>query len=164
MVENEEIFEEFSCKCPPFFYGNQCELFTTPDFVFEFERSSINNYVKLPGPEKDLNAISFCAWIQTKDQFNYGSIISYATKDQDNAFTFTDYNGFVLYVNGVNTITDIKIIDDIWHFLCCEYNQVELNIKYIFFFIILIKFSSVLDNEGWLISNLSRWYIEYSRI
>lgn len=31
-----------------------------------------------------------------------------------------DYNGFVLYVNGVNVISDIKIIDNIWHFLCGE--------------------------------------------
>ena len=118
MVEDEGVFEKFTCKCPPFFYGDRCELFTTPDFVFDFEKSNVNNYVKLSGPSYDMNEISFCAWIQTNDHFNYGSIISYATKDHDNAFTFTDYNGFVLYVNGENIITDIKIIDDIWHFLC----------------------------------------------
>lgn len=38
--------------------------------------------------------------------------------EQDNVFTFTDYNGFVLYLNGANVITDIKIIDDVWHFVC----------------------------------------------
>lgn len=116
--DDETIFDKFICKCPPFFYGERCELFTTPDFVFDFEKSSISNYVKLPGPNYDLNEISFCAWIQTNDKFNYGSIISYATKDIDNAFTFTDYNGFVLYINGQNVITDIKIIDDVWHFVC----------------------------------------------
>lgn len=117
-LDDETIFEKFTCNCPPFFYGERCELFTTPDFVFDFEKSSISNYVKLTGPNYDLNEISFCAWIQTNDKFNYGSIISYATKDIDNAFTFTDYNGFVLYINGQNVITDIKIIDDVWHFLC----------------------------------------------
>lgn len=86
--------------------------------MFDFEKSSINNYVKLAGPSYDLKEISFCAWIQTNDKFNYGSIISYATMDIDNAFTFTDYNGFVLYINGANVITDIKIIDNVWHFLC----------------------------------------------
>ena len=120
MVEDETIFDKFTCECPPFFYGPLCDLFTTPDFVFDFEKSSISNYVKLPGPEKALNEISICCWVQTNDHFNYGSIISYANKDSDNAFTFTDYNGFVLYVNGENVITDIKIIDDVWHFLCGE--------------------------------------------
>jgi sushi, von Willebrand factor type A, EGF and pentraxin domain-containing protein 1 len=122
IVEDETVFEKFSCKCPPFFYGERCEMFTTPDFVLDFEKSSISNFVKLSGPVNDLREISFCAWIQTNDHFNYGSIISYANKDSDNAFTFTDYNGFVLYVNGDNVITDIKIIDDIWHFLCGKFD------------------------------------------
>lgn len=74
--------------------------------------------MKLQGPIIDLTEISFCSWIQTNDHFNYGSLISYANQENDNAFTFTDYNGFVLYVNGENVISDIKIIDDIWHFVC----------------------------------------------
>lgn len=113
-----------SSSCPPYFYGDRCEIFTTPDFVFEFEKSSINNYIKFDGPKEDLSAISFCSWIQTNDQFNYGSIISYANSQHDNAFTFTDYNGFVLYINGVNVITDIKIIDNIWHFLCGKIGKI----------------------------------------
>lgn len=118
--DDESIFDEFTCKCPPFFYGQRCELFTTPDFVLQFEKSNINNYVKLvsPSEENEFNEISFCSWIQTNDRFNYGSLVSYANKEHDNAFTFTDYNGFVLYVNGENVITDIKIVDDIWHFIC----------------------------------------------
>lgn len=127
-VDDETIFEKFTCKCPPFFYGDRCELFTTPDFVFDFQKSNVNNYVKLSGPKNDLQEISFCAWIQTNDKFNYGSIISYATNDIDNAFTFTDYNGFVLYVNGQNIITDIKIVDDVWHFLCGKFNFIHLSI------------------------------------
>ncbi|CRL07619.1 CLUMA_CG020584, isoform A [Clunio marinus] len=124
-VEDETIYEKFSCKCPPFFYGERCELFTTPDFVLDFEKSSVNNYVKLSGPDHNLTELSFCSWIQTNDQFNYGSLISYASKDIDNAFTFTDYNGFVLYINGENIITDIKIIDDVWHFLCVSWTMNE---------------------------------------
>lgn len=127
----EKFFDEFKCNCPPFFYGDRCELFTTPDFMFDFEKSSVNNYVKLSGPSNDLTAISFCAWIQTNDLFNYGSIVSYATNEIDNAFTFTDYHGFVLYVNGINAITDIKIIDNIWHFLCGKIFFNKINISFI---------------------------------
>lgn len=118
IVDDESIFLKFECECPPFFYGDRCELFTTPDFVLDFEKSSVNNFVKLDGPREDLNEISFCSWIHTNDHFNYGSLISYANQINDNAFTFTDYNGFVLYVNGENVITDIKIVDNIWHFIC----------------------------------------------
>lgn len=88
-IGDESIFEEFTCKCPPFFYGDRCELFTTPDFMLDFEKSNVNNYVKLPGPSYDLHAISFCAWIQTNDLMNYGTLISYATPEIDNAFTFS---------------------------------------------------------------------------
>lgn len=81
--------------------------------------------------------LSFCAWIQTKDTFNYGSLLSYATQQTDNSFTFTDYNGFVLYINGENRITDIKIIDSIWHFICGEFKNSIKNSKvskdYLFF-------------------------------
>ncbi|KAL7020531.1 hypothetical protein ACKWTF_011569 [Chironomus riparius] len=125
LVDDESIYEKYSCSCPPYFYGDRCEIFTTPDFVFEFEKSSINNYIKFDGPKYNLTEISFCSWIQTNDQFNYGSIISYANKEHDNAFTFTDYNGLVLYINGVNVITDIKIIDNIWHFLCVSWTMNE---------------------------------------
>lgn len=104
--------------------------------MFDFEKSSISHYVKFSGPSFKLNELSFCVWIQTNDRMNYGSIISYATKQFDNSFTFSkfsrdlkmsfrlissfaaDYNGFVLYVNGQNIVTDIKIIDNVWHFLC----------------------------------------------
>lgn len=141
-IQSDDIFEEYKCVCPPFFYGAQCEKFTTPDFSMEFEKSSINNYVKLMAPDKNFHEVnlsqniwlksyfqrislqlSFCAWIQTKDTFNYGSLLSYATPELDNAFTFTDYNGFVLYINGNNTITDIKIIDDVWHFICVSWSS-----------------------------------------
>lgn len=118
------IFRIISFKlfsCPPYFYGDRCADFSTPDFTFTFEKSSVSNYVKFDGPQDNLTSLSFCSWIQTDDHFNYGSIISYANLFSDNAFTFTDYNGFVLYINGVNVFTDIKIIDNIWHFLCGKF-------------------------------------------
>lgn len=34
-----------------------------------------------------------CAWMQSSDAFNYGTVLSYATESSDNMFTLTDYNG-----------------------------------------------------------------------
>lgn len=70
--------------------------------------------------------------MQTDDNFNYGTIISYATEGVDNMFTLTDYNGFVLYVNGSNTVTDVNINDGLWHFICvawtCENGFYEIHV------------------------------------
>lgn len=111
---DDSVFERYTCKCPPYFYGENCETFTTPDFVLEFTKPGIHNFVKLDGPKVDLKEvmlrsvyifvdpiqnrslslqISFCTWIQTNDSFNYGTILSYATESSDNMFTLTDYNG-----------------------------------------------------------------------
>lgn len=61
--------------------------------------------------------------MQTDDNFNYGTIISYATEGVDNMFTLTDYNGFVLYVNGSNIVTDVNINDGLWHFICVAWTR-----------------------------------------
>jgi hypothetical protein len=55
----DELFEQFECECPHFFYGERCEIFTTPDFVMEFAKSSINNYVKMAGPFEDFHEVRF---------------------------------------------------------------------------------------------------------
>lgn len=44
--------------------------------------------------------------------------MSYASESSDNMLTLTDYNGFVLYVNGRHIITDIILNDGEWHFIC----------------------------------------------
>lgn len=90
---DDDVYEQFRCVCPPYFYGNFCEILTTPDFVMEFTRSGINDYVEMSGPSVDLTEISLCVWVQTNDAFNYGTIVSYATETSDNMFTLTDYNG-----------------------------------------------------------------------
>jgi hypothetical protein len=36
-----------------------------------------------------------CAWIKTTDQQNYGTVFSYATDEEANSLTLTDYSGFV---------------------------------------------------------------------
>lgn len=54
---------------------------------------------------------------------NYGTILSYATEFSDNMLTLTDYNGIVLYVNGLNIITDITLNDGEWHFICVNWKS-----------------------------------------
>lgn len=115
---NDEKYERFTCKCPPYFYGQICQTLVTPDFVLSFDKAGTNDYVQLNGPTNNLNEISFCSWIQTNDTFNYGVILSYASQKSDNMFTFTDYNGFVLYVDGNHIITDLMLNDGLWHFIC----------------------------------------------
>ena len=57
-MDDDRIFEMFECSCPPFFYGALCDQFSTPDFVFEFEKSNTNNYVMMPGPAYDLQEVN----------------------------------------------------------------------------------------------------------
>ncbi|KAG4075716.1 hypothetical protein HA402_003541 [Bradysia odoriphaga] len=120
---DESIYEKYRCECPPYFYGEKCEILTTPDFVMEFRKSGINDYVEVAGMTERLSEISVCTWMQTDDNFNYGTVISYATESVDNMFTLTDYNGLVLYVNGSNIVTDVNINDGLWHFICVAWTR-----------------------------------------
>lgn len=53
-----ELYKMFHCECPPYFYGELCEILTTPDFVLEFPKSGINDYVELKGPSMYLQEVS----------------------------------------------------------------------------------------------------------
>lgn len=53
----KSLYEKYICKCPPYFYGKNCEIFTTPDFVMEFTKPGIHNYVTLRGPTENLRAV-----------------------------------------------------------------------------------------------------------
>lgn len=57
-VVDEKMFEKFTCNCPPYFYGSMCETLTTPDFVIEFSKSGIHNYVEVKGPTDNLKEVS----------------------------------------------------------------------------------------------------------
>ncbi|XP_063230514.1 sushi, von Willebrand factor type A, EGF and pentraxin domain-containing protein 1-like [Bacillus rossius redtenbacheri] len=108
----------FRCLCDPPHSGTLCEREIDTKVVLRFPSSSTTDYTILTGPKTSLNQVTLCLWLRSADQFNYGTIFSYATKHQDNSFTLTDYNGFVLYVNGQRVITDIAANDGWWHFVC----------------------------------------------
>ena len=54
----------------------------------------------------------------SEDKDNYGTPFSYATKEEDNELTITDYSGFVISVAGEKVVTDVTANDGLWHFIC----------------------------------------------
>ncbi|XP_018392761.1 PREDICTED: sushi, von Willebrand factor type A, EGF and pentraxin domain-containing protein 1-like [Cyphomyrmex costatus] len=114
---------DYVCECPIPFTGRDCETELSSDYVMHFTKSGTTDYVAVKGPVKNLLQLSVCLWLQSLDTFNYGTILSYATMFYDNAFTLTDYNGLVLYINGEKIVTDIKVNDGNWHFLCVTWES-----------------------------------------
>lgn len=55
---NDEKYSEYKCTCQPYFYGNNCEILITPDFVAEFQKTNVHNYIKMDGPENNLDEVS----------------------------------------------------------------------------------------------------------
>ncbi|XP_060530297.1 sushi, von Willebrand factor type A, EGF and pentraxin domain-containing protein 1-like isoform X2 [Cylas formicarius] len=108
----------YACVCEPPFHGDQCQLKRNTRYMLNFPRYDVNDYVKLRGFKRNLSAISACLWMQTVDNFNYGTLLSYATRQSDNAFTLTDYTGLVLYVNNQYVVTDVLLNDGYWHHVC----------------------------------------------
>ncbi|KAJ6669489.1 hypothetical protein lerEdw1_000037 [Lerista edwardsae] len=86
-------------------------------FNLDFDVSGIYGYVLLDGVLPSLNEITCAFWMKSTDTTNYGTPISYAVENgSDNAFLLTDYNGWVLYVNGKESITDCPSVNDgNWH-------------------------------------------------
>lgn len=58
-----------------------------------------------------------------REQAHYGTPFSYATDDEPNALTLTDYSGFVLYINGEKVVTDVTANDGQWHLICVTWTS-----------------------------------------
>lgn len=113
----------YTCLCPMAYEGLNCEWKLSSDFVLHYLKPGTTDYVLLKAPWWNLTELTICLWLQSTDTFNYGTVFSYANKKHDNAITLTDYNGLVLYINGLKIVTDITLNDGFWHFLCVTWRS-----------------------------------------
>ncbi|XP_067379775.1 sushi, von Willebrand factor type A, EGF and pentraxin domain-containing protein 1 isoform X2 [Channa argus] len=101
----------YTCRCLPGFNGTRCETEMSSAFNLDFEVSGIHGYVMMDGVMPALTEITCTFWMRSSDTTNYGTPISYAVEGSDNAFLLIDYNGWVLYVNGKERITDCPAVN-----------------------------------------------------
>ncbi|XP_058886297.1 sushi, von Willebrand factor type A, EGF and pentraxin domain-containing protein 1 isoform X1 [Acipenser ruthenus] len=119
--------DSYACKCPPGFNGTRCEAEMSSSFNLDFEVSGIYGYVILENKIPSMSVITCTFWMKSSDTTNYGTPISYAVeRGSDNAFLLIDYNGWVLYVNGKERITDCPAVNDgEWHHVGVSWNSID---------------------------------------
>ncbi|KAH1026828.1 hypothetical protein HUJ05_000441 [Dendroctonus ponderosae] len=113
----------FMCSCSKLYEGDFCQFKRETNYMLNFSRYDTNDFIRLRGFEMNLTEITACLWIQTLDNFNYGTLLSYATRYTDNAFTLTDYTGIVFYVNKQYVVTDVLLNDGHWHHICVSWRS-----------------------------------------
>ncbi|XP_065290015.1 sushi, von Willebrand factor type A, EGF and pentraxin domain-containing protein 1-like [Dermacentor albipictus] len=120
-----DLVGRFECSCPPGLTGRLCESEADPRFKLYFSGTNVFDRASVESLRKPLKELTACMWMKTTDRYNYGTPFSYATDGVDNMLTFTDYSGFVLYVNGHRTITDVTANDGYWHHVCFSWSSAE---------------------------------------
>nr|XP_037289007.1 sushi, von Willebrand factor type A, EGF and pentraxin domain-containing protein 1-like [Rhipicephalus microplus] len=120
-----DLVGRFACSCPPGLTGRLCESEADPRFKLQFSGTNVFDRASIKSLRKPMTELTACMWLKTTDRYNYGTPFSYATDITDNMLTFTDYSGFVLYVNGHRIVTDITANDGYWHHVCFSWSSSE---------------------------------------
>ncbi|ESO11989.1 hypothetical protein HELRODRAFT_158374 [Helobdella robusta] len=107
----------YKCNCQPSYGGTNCENKLSSNFDLTFSFASVTNYAFVENALRSgvVEKLSVAFWMKNGDTDSQGTPFSYSTKDHENAFTLTDYNGFVLYINGQSKVTDVTCNDGRWH-------------------------------------------------
>ncbi|XP_069128762.1 sushi, von Willebrand factor type A, EGF and pentraxin domain-containing protein 1-like [Argopecten irradians] len=111
----EDLVGGYTCHCQSGFTGPKCESELTDNYMLVFPSSGVTNYTTTT-IESDLTALTVSFWMKTDDDTNQGTPFSYSTSSiMDNAFTLTNYEGFVISVNNHQQVTDVYANDGVWH-------------------------------------------------
>ncbi|XP_021351273.1 sushi, von Willebrand factor type A, EGF and pentraxin domain-containing protein 1-like [Mizuhopecten yessoensis] len=111
----EDMVDGYVCHCPSGVTGAKCETELTDNYMLDFPSSGVTNYTTTT-INTDLTALTVSFWMKTDDDTNQGTPFSYSSSNtMDNAFTLTNYEGFVISVNNHQQVTDVYANDGVWH-------------------------------------------------
>nr|DBA19227.1 TPA: hypothetical protein GDO54_015093 [Pyxicephalus adspersus] len=97
-----------------------------------FPNSSTENYVTFPkGLREPLHELSICSWVRTSASY-LGTILSYATEDNDNKLVLHGRNGatydsfhFVIGDPAFRELPLVPMIDGKWHHTCFIWSSIQ---------------------------------------
>ncbi|XP_072272872.1 pentraxin-4 [Pyxicephalus adspersus] len=116
--------EEKTTKVP----GTICNV----NSMLIFPNSSTENYVTFPkGLREPLHELSICSWVRTSASY-LGTILSYATEDNDNKLVLHGRNGatydsfhFVIGDPAFRELPLVPMIDGKWHHTCFIWSSIQ---------------------------------------
>ncbi|ELU05207.1 hypothetical protein CAPTEDRAFT_227166 [Capitella teleta] len=114
----------YTCRCQSAYFGLNCGSKLRADFDMTFFSSEPPSYSTLSEVFiPDLTELTVEMWIKTSGMKCYGTPLSYVANVIDNAFTISDCSGFVIYINGQITVTNVSINDGGWQHLAFTWSS-----------------------------------------
>ncbi|ESO92606.1 hypothetical protein LOTGIDRAFT_233055 [Lottia gigantea] len=119
----EDLINAYQCHCTAEFRGAQCQTSLDVNYQLDFAAPGIVDNAQFRFPDPPLNSLTVTFWMKSDDTLNFGTPYSYAVPGSDNAFTLTDYNGFVVLVNQEKRVTDLEANDGLWHHIVVTWSS-----------------------------------------